>query len=77
MRRAAGAEAAVRGQPWTAATVQAAMAALDADFTPLNDLRASAGYRRRAAQALLQRLWLATRPDAPLGEAQLSVWSGA
>ncbi len=77
VRRAAGAEAAVRGQPWTAATVQAAMAALDADFTPLSDLRASAGYRRRAARALLQRLWLASRPDVPLAEAQLSVWSGA
>lgn len=77
VQRAAGAEAAVRGQPWTAATVQAAMAALDADFRPLSDLRASAGYRQRAARALLQRLWLATRPDAPLADNQLSVWGAA
>jgi len=75
VQRAAGAEAAVRGQPWTAATVQAAMAALDHDFQPLSDLRASAGYRQRAARNLLQRLWLATRDDAPLAASQLSVWS--
>ena len=73
--RAAGAEAAVRGQPWTAETLRAAQAALDADFQPLSDLRASAGYRRRAAGQLLQRLWLATRADAPLAADQLSVWS--
>jgi len=77
VKRAAGAEAAVHGRPWTAATVQAAMAALDADFTPMSDQRASASYRQRAARNLLQRLWLATRADAPLAEDQLSVWSVA
>jgi xanthine dehydrogenase small subunit len=77
VKRAAGAEAAVRGQPWTAATVQAAMAALNADFNPMSDQRASASYRQRAARNLLQRLWLATRADAPLAEDQLSVWSVA
>ena len=75
--RAAGAEAAVRGQPWTEATLTAAQTALDGDFKPLSDLRASAGYRQRAARALLQRLWLATRPDAPLADDQLSVWGAA
>jgi xanthine dehydrogenase small subunit len=77
VRRAAGAEAAVRGQRWTAATVAAAMAALDADFQPLSDLRASAGYRRRAARSLLQRFWLETRADDPLPAPQVSVWSAA
>jgi xanthine dehydrogenase small subunit len=77
VKRAVGAEAAVRGQPWTLSTVQAAMAALDADYTPMSDQRASAGYRQRAARNLLQRLWLATRADAPLAEDQLSVWSVA
>jgi len=77
VKRAAGAEAAVRGQPWTLPTVQAAMAELDGDFTPMSDQRASAGYRQRAARNLLQRLWLATRADAPLAEDQLSVWSVA
>ena len=75
VRRAAGAEAAVRGQPWTEATVQTAMAALDHDFQPLSDLRASASYRRRAARNLLLRLWLETRADAPLSADRVSVWS--
>ena len=75
--RAAQAEAAVRGQPWTEVTVQAAMAALDADYQPLTDLRASASYRRRAARQLLRRFWLETRPDAPLSAAETSVWSAA
>jgi xanthine dehydrogenase small subunit len=74
VRRAAGAEAAVRGQRWNEATVQSAMRALDADFQPLSDLRASARYRRRAARNLLQRLWLETRADAPLPADQVSVW---
>ena len=74
VKRAAGAEAAVCGQPWTEATVQAAMAALDADFQPLSDLRASASYRRRAARNLLLRFWLETRADAPLAADEVSVW---
>ena len=77
VQRAAGAEAAVRGQPWAEATARAAMAALDGDFTPMSDQRASAGYRQRAARNLLLRLWLATRADAPLADHQLSVWSAA
>ena len=75
VRRAAGAEAAVLGRPWTEPTVQAAMAALDRDFQPFSDVRASADYRRRAARNLLLRLWLETRPDAPLPAAETSVWS--
>ncbi len=75
VKRAPGAEAALRGQAWDEAGVHAAMAALDADFTPLSDLRASASYRRRAARNLLWRWWLETRPDAALAPAQTSVWS--
>ena len=77
VKRAAGAEAAVRGQPWTEATAQAAMAALGSDYQPLSDLRASASYRQRAARNLLWRLWLETRPDAPLRLQETSVWSAA
>ena len=66
VRRAANAEAAIVGQPWNEATVEAAMAALETDFTPLTDLRASATYRMRVARNLLRRFWLETRPDAPL-----------
>jgi xanthine dehydrogenase small subunit len=75
VRRAAGAEAALRGQPWNETTLRAAQAALDADFTPLTDLRASAGYRRQAARGLLERLWLETRAQAPLAAALTSVFT--
>jgi xanthine dehydrogenase small subunit len=64
--RATRAEAALRGAPWTGSALRAAQAALAEDFRPLDDLRASAGHRLRIARAFLQRLWLETRPDAPL-----------
>ncbi len=75
VRRAAAAEAALLGQPWTEATLQAAMAALAGDYSPLTDLRASAGYRLQVAQNLLRRFWLETRPVVPLPEAAVSVWA--
>ncbi|QNM94812.1 xanthine dehydrogenase small subunit [Chitinimonas koreensis] len=59
-KRAAKAEAALIGKPWDQAAVAAAQAALAEDFTPLSDMRASAGYRMRVAQNLLQRLLLDT-----------------
>ena len=77
VKRAAKAEAAVRGQPWKEATAEAAAAALKEDFTPLTDLRASAAYRQRAAGNLLRRFWLETRAEAPLSAAQSSVWARA
>jgi len=75
VRRAAGAEAALRGARWDEATLQRAQQALDADFTPLSDLRASADYRRQAARGLLRRLWLETRPGDALPPAATSVWA--
>jgi len=75
VKRAAKAEAALRGQRWNEASVRAAMAALADDFTPLTDLRASATYRQRAAANLLYRFWLETRAHAPLASAQTSVWT--
>jgi xanthine dehydrogenase small subunit len=59
-RRAAACEAALAGQPWSEATAQAAALALDEDFQPLSDLRASADYRRAVAANLLRRCWLET-----------------
>ena len=65
-RRAAAAEAALVGQPWDAASVKAAAAALAGDFTPLSDWRASAQYRATVAANLLQRFHLeTTAPDIP------------
>ncbi|NML14818.1 xanthine dehydrogenase small subunit [Azohydromonas caseinilytica] len=77
VKHAAHAEAAVVGQPWTEATARAAMDALTRDFTPLTDQRASADYRLRVAQNLLLKLWLQTRPEAPLPVAAGSVWQAA
>ena len=56
--RARAAEAALMGQIWSEQSVRAAMAALDDDFTPLDDMRASAAYRLQCAQNLLFKLWL-------------------
>jgi xanthine dehydrogenase small subunit len=75
VRRAAGAEAAVVGKPWTEATLAAGQRALADDYRPLTDMRASAAYRTQVAQNLLRRFWLETRTAAPLSPAQLSVWS--
>ena len=76
VKRAAQAEAALLGQPWTDGSVRAAMRALDADFQPLTDLRASSTHRQRVARNLLWRFWLETRVDAPLSRAQTHVWAG-
>ncbi|CAN5752089.1 xanthine dehydrogenase small subunit [soil metagenome] len=75
VKRAAQAEAALVGKPWSQASVKAAQAALVQDFKPLSDMRASAAYRLQVAQNLIQRLWLETRTQNPLPIDQTSVWS--
>jgi xanthine dehydrogenase small subunit len=57
-RRAVAAEAALTRQPWTEGTVRAAADALAQDFQPIDDMRASAAYRLKAAQNLILRAWL-------------------
>jgi xanthine dehydrogenase small subunit len=54
-KRASAVEAALTGQPWTEATVRAALPAFETDFTPLSDMRASAAYRMEAAKGMLLR----------------------
>jgi xanthine dehydrogenase small subunit len=56
--RARKTEAALRGQPWNAATAQAATATLRAEFSPISDMRASGAYRTEVLGNLLQRYWL-------------------
>ena len=75
VKRAAHAEAAVLGQAWTEATVDAAITALAEDFKPLTDMRASAGHRLRVTRNLLRRFWLETRSERALDAGQTSVWS--
>ncbi|GAB0115063.1 xanthine dehydrogenase small subunit [Acidisoma sp. C75] len=78
-RRAAAAEAALLGAPWTEASLEAATEAMAADFTPLSDMRASAAYRAQVARNLLRKFFLEhpaegaapppLRLDQPLQEA--------
>ncbi|WP_298214971.1 xanthine dehydrogenase small subunit, partial [Acidovorax sp.] len=56
--RARQTEAALVGQPWTEATAQRAAAVLQAEFSPISDMRASGAYRRTVLGSLLQRYWL-------------------
>ncbi|MEK6350194.1 MAG: xanthine dehydrogenase small subunit [Burkholderia sp.] len=72
-KRGAHAEAALDGARWHEATAQAAMLALERDYAPLSDMRATGGYRLEAARNLLYRFWLETRADAPLASAALNV----
>jgi len=62
--RARRTEAALRGQPWQADTVRAAMAVLQTEFHPMSDGRASADYRRAMLGSLLWRTWLASSAGA-------------
>jgi len=54
-KRAAHVEAALVGKPWTEATIEAAIAEFAKDFTPMTDMRGSAGYRLEAARNMLRR----------------------
>jgi xanthine dehydrogenase small subunit len=56
-KRARSVETALTGKPWTDATVTAALPEFAADFQPIDDLRASAGYRLTVAQNLLRRVF--------------------
>ncbi len=69
--RARQAEAALQGQPWSAATVAKAAVALQAECQPLSDLRASRAYRMALLGNLLQRCWLDSQGLQPLTVADL------
>jgi xanthine dehydrogenase small subunit len=73
--RAPAAEAALRGQAWDEAALNAAIAAMEQDYAPLSDMRASASYRMRTAKNLLRRFWLETRPQAPLANADVNAYA--
>ena len=63
-KRATACEMALTGQDWNQDSVDRAREALLQDFEPLDDCRASAGYRMLAAQNLLQRFYLDTTDEA-------------
>jgi len=56
--RAVKTEAALIGQLWNEATLAVAQQAIQREFAPLSDLRASADYRRTILGQLLRRAWL-------------------
>ncbi|MFV0358287.1 xanthine dehydrogenase small subunit [Tropicimonas sp.] len=63
-KRAVHVETVLTGKPWSEATITAALPAFAADFTPLSDMRASAGYRLGAAKNMLRR-YFAERAGIP------------
>ena len=74
-KRAPNCEAALAGQSWSEASVRVSMDALALDYAPLDDMRASAGYRRQTAANLLYRFYLETRSDHPLDARSVSVFA--
>ena len=73
-KRAVITEKFLLGKAWDESTVRDAMAKLGEDFTPLSDMRASAGYRGRATANLLYRFYLQTRGDGALADADVDVF---
>ncbi len=57
-KRAKAVERALLGKPWSRDTIARAQGVFASDFTPMDDMRASASYRLQVAQAMLERVWL-------------------
>jgi xanthine dehydrogenase small subunit len=56
-KRAIHLEEELKNKPWTLPTIERAMDALQKDYTPIDDVRASKTYRMRVAQNLLKKLF--------------------
>jgi xanthine dehydrogenase small subunit len=56
--RALKTEAWLEGKPWSRATLEQAKTTLEAEFSPLSDLRASREYRQKVIVNLLEKFWL-------------------
>jgi len=65
VRRATHCESVVNGAPWNEETIEKACAALEKDFAPISDMRASSDIRLFATQNLLRRFRLETIDEAP------------
>ncbi len=64
--RAHKTESVLLGASWSQETIDRAMAAMDQDYQPLTDWRASGEYRMLASQNLLQRFYLETTSTEPV-----------
>ncbi|MSQ70832.1 MAG: xanthine dehydrogenase small subunit [Betaproteobacteria bacterium] len=62
-KRAAECERALAGRSWTAGSVAAALPALERDYAPISDMRASARYRRTIAANLLRKFFIETSSE--------------
>jgi len=59
-KRATATEAVLVGQPWNETTADAAVRELSREFSPIDDMRATAAYRRAVLGNLLRRFHLET-----------------
>jgi xanthine dehydrogenase small subunit len=64
-KRARACEAGLAGKAWTEQGVASVLPLLDAEFTPLSDMRASAAYRRLVARNLLRKFQIETAAEGP------------
>jgi xanthine dehydrogenase small subunit len=71
--RARAAEAALAGRPWTAEAARAAGMALQAEFRPISDMRASGAYRRELLGNLMTRCWLESQGLRQVSLATLAI----
>jgi xanthine dehydrogenase small subunit len=63
VKRALHCEAELAGKPWNEKTIEKACIALQSDFSPISDMRASADIRLSAVQNLLGRFYRETQGD--------------
>jgi len=59
-KRSIKAEAFLKGKPWNRQEVEKAQRLVDADFSPISDVRGSAEFRRIAARNILLKFWSET-----------------
>jgi xanthine dehydrogenase small subunit len=64
--RARRAEAALEGERWERSVAERGAALLESEFAPIDDMRASAAYRRRVLGNLLRRFALETTTTQPM-----------
>lgn len=64
-KRALSCEAELEGQTWDQAQVEKAMTALETDYAPLSDMRASEDYRMQVAKNLILKAFLETQEAPP------------
>jgi xanthine dehydrogenase small subunit len=70
IKRATKCESVLLGAEWNESSIESAKQALAEDFSPIDDMRASADYRLRATQNLLQRFYLES-----IGEFEQTVYN--